>query len=244
MDFQLIKEKLNEIGIYRVSSDLYYQPNSKGFVKSPETTDKTPSCKLYSESNTYCDFANGNKGGDIISFVAYTRRLNNFEALKLLAEYYRIDTNDGKSEEERKRLVQKLKYERNQKRQRKKDFYRSLYGLIDKLKNDEEKLKNGIKSLAPFCDDWCKHINELQIISYKLDILCAADMYTYRRMKPKPSNGIGSDRPLWLLDCIEILKEYGYFTPTQEEIAEIKEQYKFELTERKTGVDRVCKVDW
>lgn len=244
MDFQLIKEQLNEIGIYRVSSDLYYQPNSRGFVKSPVTTDKTPSCKLYSDSNTYCDFANGNKGGDIISFIAYTHQLNNFEALKLLSEYYRIDMNDEKSAYERKWLIQKAKYEREQKRQRKKHFHQSRYELIDKLKSEEEILKNNIKSSNPFSDVWCDCTNELKIVSYKLDVLCASDMNTYRRLKPKPSKGIGSDRPLWLLDCIEIPKQYGRFVPTEDEIKELKEQYRFELTERKIGVNRVCKVDW
>lgn len=122
MDFQSIKEQLNEIGIYRISLDLYYQPNSRGFVKSPETIDKTPSCKLYSESNTYCDFANGNKGGDIISFIAYTHQISNYEALKLLSKYYQLNTSDYMDAKERKFLIQKVKRDRERREKRKKNF--------------------------------------------------------------------------------------------------------------------------
>lgn len=119
-----------------------------------------------------------------------------------------------------------------------------MYELINDLKKEESIAEQKIKSEEPFSDAWIDNVKKHQIVSYKLDVLCAADMSAYRRMKPKPEKGIGSDRPLWILDCIEILDEYGKFEISCDELEEIKKQYKFELVERKIGVDRVCKVDW
>jgi hypothetical protein len=33
--------------------------------------EKTPSCRLYNETNTFCDFGNGRFGGDSVNFIAY-----------------------------------------------------------------------------------------------------------------------------------------------------------------------------
>ena len=33
--------------------------------------ERTPSCKIFTDTNTFCDFGNGNIGGDVISFVCY-----------------------------------------------------------------------------------------------------------------------------------------------------------------------------
>jgi len=91
-DFMLAKEELSQIGIVRVAADFYIEPKKRGsvfFVKSPATHDKTASLALYLSSNRFCDFANGNKSGDCISFVAYIRDCNQWEALKELQAFYR-----------------------------------------------------------------------------------------------------------------------------------------------------------
>lgn len=97
--------------------------------------------------------------------------------------------------------------------------------------------------IEPFSDLWAYILNELQRTSYKLDILTGADQHTYRRMKPNVESGLPSDRPEWLLDTLDILKETGYFIVTAAELSEIKAQRDFEL-KRKPGADRRCCVTW
>lgn len=90
---------------------------------------------------------------------------------------------------------------------------------------------------------WAFCIDELQKIDYKLDVLCAADCKAYARMKSNADLGLSSDRFQWLLDVLEVLKECGAFTATEEELKEIKAQSVFEV-QRKPGVERRCAVEW
>lgn len=78
----------------------------------------------------------------------------------------------------------------------------------------------------------------------KLDILCAADQGTYRRMKPDAAAGLSSDRPQWFLDVLTILAEDGAFQATQSELTEIQAQRDFELLERQPEKDRICSIAW
>ena len=107
-DFVFAKEDLSRIGIKRVAADFYAEPKRKGsvyFVKSPATHDKTASLALYPNLNRFTDFANGNYSGDCISFVAYVRGCNNWEALQTLKEFYGLtDSREQEKEEIRRRI--------------------------------------------------------------------------------------------------------------------------------------------
>ena len=244
-DFRKKKEELNRIGIVRVAADFYQTPDSKGFVKSPATPDKTRSLKLYPASNTFCDFANGNQGGDIISFIAYVKGLNNWESMKLLYEFYSLSGTDKRSREERRRMIQKQEQEERKRAERQQAFHDALFALISDLKTREDNYKTMLNKagIEPFGDLWAYIMNELQLIYYKLDILTGADQHTYRRMKPDVANGLASDRPEWLLDILDILAEAEAFTATAAELSEIKAQQDFEL-KRTPGADRRCCVTW
>lgn len=52
--------------------------------------ERTPSCKLYETTNTWCDFGDGNRGGDTISFVAYAENISNDAAMQRLAERFNV----------------------------------------------------------------------------------------------------------------------------------------------------------
>ena len=97
--------------------------------------------------------------------------------------------------------------------------------------------------LEPFSDLWTYVVNEIREAEYRLDVLTAADMDEYRRMKSNPAQGLPSDRPQWILDCLAILAEVGVFEATEEEIKEITVQRDFELR-RAPGRDRRCCVEW
>lgn len=245
-DFREKIEELNRIGIIKVCNDFYHAPNSRLFVKSPATSDKSWSMKLYPATNTFCDFANGNKGGDVVRFVSYIQGVDNWQALKLLEEYYGLSDSRQHDKEEARRRIQRQQQQERKRVARQQEFKAALYGEISRLKAQEQNYKDIIEKskIEPFSDAWAHILNELPRITYRLDILTAADMTAYRRLKPNAELGLSSDRPEWLLDVLAILAECGAFQATQAEIGEIQEQYAFEACHRSPGKDRGCKLLW
>lgn len=241
-------EELNRIGIIRITADHYMEPRRRGsnfFVKSPISTDKTWSCCLYPSNNRFCDFAGGNKSGDAIGLISYVRGLNNWEALKLLCDYYAISDTGEQDREERRRAIQLQQAEERKRAARKQEFYKALFDEIDRLKDWLNKYRLVLEKgkIEPFSDLWIYTLEQIQRLEYALDILTCADMATYRRMKSNPDLGLSSDRPAWLLDCLAILAEVGVFEATEGEIKEVTAQRNFELC-RMPGRDRRCKVEW
>ena len=236
-DFVLAQEELSRIGIKRVAADFYSEPKKRGsifFVKSPATHDKTASLALYS-NNKFCDFANGNKSGDIIGFVAYVRGCNNWQALKELQAFYGLSGSREREREEAQRRIQRQQAEERYRAERKQAFYAALFDEIDRLNRWVEIFTIAIEKplYEPFSELWAYCINERQLAEYRLDILTAADMNTYRRMKY--SDDLRSDRPQWILDCLSILSACDAFQATESETKEI----------RRAAVEGGrCKVDW
>lgn len=244
-DFQTIKEQLPPI--LQVASDFYGQPKKRGshyFIKSPVSHDKTWSLALYPASNTYCDFAGGNRNGDSISLISYLRGVDNWTALKILKDFYGLADAREQDKQELRRKIQRQRQQEQEKRQRQQAFKTALFGCIDDLKRWEDIYKAVLKNrlYEPFTDEWAHCVNELHKTSYQLDILCASDCSSYRFMKAS-SGGMPSDYWQWLLDVLSILAECGAFQAIGEEIKEITAQRDFELT-RKPGAERRCKVEW
>lgn len=247
-DFTLAKEELSQIGIVRVSTDFYTEPRRKGscyFVKSPATHDKTASLALYPNSNRFTDFANGNYSGDCISFVAYVRGCNNWEALQTLKEFYGLTDSREQEKEEIRRRIELQQLEERRREQRRNAFYLALSGEIDRLKRWECIYRTSIERAVfePFSDEWAYCLNELQKTGYKLDVLTGADCKAYPRLKAFHER-LPSDRYKWLLDCLDVLQEGGAFTATPEELEEIKLQAAFEVQRKPGAAVRRCGVDW
>lgn len=243
-DFRVKIEELNRIGIIRIATDFYMEPDSRLFVKSPKTADKTRSLKLYPNTGRFYDFATST-GGDIIGFIAYLQGCNQWKALQTLSAYYGLSSDRQQDKEEARQKIQRQQAEERKRAARKQAFHAALFGEIDRLKDKLEKYTATLQKskTEPFCDLWTDIQNEIPRTDYKLDILTAADMATYRRMKPNSDLGLSSDRPTWLLDCLAILAEVGAFEATREEIGEITAQRDFELC-RVPGHDRRCKIEW
>ena len=247
-DFTIAKEELNQIGIIKICLDFYIEPQKRGsvfFTKSPSTQDKTFSLALYPNSNKFCDFANGNYGGDVIRFISYIKGINNWQALQELKNFYGLINSKEVNKQEIKRRIQLQKQEECKKLKRRHEFKTSLLSEIDRLKRWENIYKVIMKKqiYAPFTNEWCYCIKEQQQINLQLDILCAVDSRTYTRMKPNPSMGLSSDRPQWLLDILSVLAEHDAFKATEDELKEITAQRDFELT-RKSEIDRRCSIEW
>lgn len=246
-DFEMRIEELGRIGILRIATDHYMEPRRRGsnfFVKSPISSDRTWSCCLYPSNNRFCDFAGGNKSGDIIGFYAHIKNCNQWQAFQELSAYYGLSGRQQDKEEARKR-IQRQQAEERKKAARKQAFHNALFSEIDRLKDWLSKYRLVLEKgeLEPFSDLWTYVVNEIREAEYRLDVLTAADMDEYRRMKSNPAQGLPSDRPQWILDCLAILAEAGVFEATEEEIREITAQRDFELC-RVPGRDRRCKIEW
>lgn len=247
-DFIAAKQELELIGIVRICEDFYMEPirksNNTYFTKSPKTSDTTESLALYADSDRFCDFANGSSSGDCIGFIGYIHDLNNWQALKMLQDYYHLSSS---SERDRRSAVNQIRGQQLsecKKQERKQKFQNALNGEINALLDWKDicidYLKNG--ELEPFTDEWCDCTNELQLCEYKLDVLCASDQVEYCRMKTSGGQ-LPTDRYKWILDCLDILQKSGRFHPTKAELEEIGEQKCFEVN-RKQGETRRCNIGW
>lgn len=245
-DFKERIEELNEIGIVRICSDIYQRPNNHLYVKSPKTPDRHYSMKLYPGSNTFCDFANGSIGGDIIRFASYVRDIDNWQALKFLSDLYGLSESKERNREEIRRKINLQKMEERKKKEREKEFFTALINCIDDLKEEEQYLTvlvNTYRKEERQSDIFLDAVEKLNKIERRLDILCASSC-AYRRMKPNVPLGLSSDRPFWILDSLDILKEHGVFNPKENELKEIRKQCDFEMFCRSPGNDRRCGITW
>lgn len=246
-DFELVNRELSGIGILKVSADFYMRPKRKGscyFVKSPKSADKHESLALYSGNNRFVDFANSGESGDIISFLAYVKGCNQWEALQTLKDFYGLSNSREKSQTEVRRRILLQQQEERQRKERERAFRAALLGEIGRLREWA-----GICCLAlekglyePFSELWAYCIRERDRAERKLDILCAVDCREYPRMKAYSEN-LPSDRFQWLLDVLSLLAECGAFQATAEELKELKEQAAFELR-MEPGAERRCKIEW
>lgn len=243
-DFKTKIEELSRIGITRIVTDFYMGPDSRFFVKSPKTADKTRSLKLYPNTGRFYDFATST-GGDIIGFIAYLQGCNQWQALQTLSAYYGLSSDRQQDKEEARKRIQRQQAEERKRAARQQAFHNALFGEIDCLKDWLKKYRLVLEKgkIEPFSDLWVYVMNEIQVMECRLDVLTAADMDEYRRMKPNPAQGLPSDRLQWILDCLAILAEVGAFEATREEIGEITAQRDFELR-RAPGRDRRCKIEW
>lgn len=161
---------LNHIGIIQVCLEFYEVPDKRGFVHSPVTKDRTRSLKLYEKTNSFCDFANGNVGGDCIKFVSYVRSISNWEALQLLCEFYGLSDN---RKPDKTRLQQQEA--QRQREKAKKELKKKLWvAEVDRLKEQAglyEKILDS-QHIKPLSDIWCYCKNQEQLLKYRLDVLC------------------------------------------------------------------------
>lgn len=243
-DFRRIKEQLP--GICKIASDFYLVPKKRGshyFIKSPVSHDKTWSLALYPASDTFCDFANGNRSGDSVSLVSYLKGVNNWQALQTLKDFYGLEDAREQDKQELQRRIQLQQERERKKRQWQQAFKTVLFRQIDSLRLWEDFYTFALENCLyePLNDMWCYIMDELQRTEYRLDILCGTNQSGYRSMKY--SDCVPSDYPQWLLDSLAILLEAGVFQATREEIGQIITQRDYELTKKPGGVSR-CEIEW
>lgn len=239
---EVFREVRESLTMEQVAAHFGYEPNRTGFIHSPFNQEKTPSCRLY--TNSFYDFSS-NTGGDLIAFSAAILGVNNWKAAQYLIQAFSLPISLSGSADYREEVEQRHREQQRQ-QERQREFRAALLAKVGELKMWEQAYQRVIdlEVYPPLSEMQRYVISELQKVTCKLDILCGSNMAVYRRMKPDVKNGISSDRPQWLLDVLAVLEEDEAFHATQSELEEIKVQRDFELLERRPGKDRVCNIEW
>lgn len=85
-----IQEINHYLSMPEVARFLGYEPDARGFIRSPFHTEKTASCKLYREPGKgFYDFSSGT-GGDCIKFVSLTQGVDSWTACKMLVDAFHL----------------------------------------------------------------------------------------------------------------------------------------------------------
>ena len=151
-----IKEVNELLNMPDVARFLGYEPDEKGFVKSPFSQEKTASCKLYAgHGKGFYDFSTGT-AGDCIKFVALTQGVDNWTAAKLMVEAFSLPI-DMKNTHLTRKKVQQLKRDREADQKRKAVDQKKWVAEMDSLKTAiatcEDVLTN--PHIQPMSEVWC-----------------------------------------------------------------------------------------
>ena len=144
-----------------VAQLLGYEPDNKGFIKSPFSQEKTASCKLYDGlGKGFYDFSTGT-AGDCIKFVALTQNVDNWTAAKLMVEAFSLPI-DMKSTHLTKQKVQQLKRDREADRKRKAVTQKKWVVDMDVLKATIQTCEKLLKSprIEPMSEVWCMAVEQ------------------------------------------------------------------------------------
>lgn len=156
-----IKEVNELLNMSEVAQLFGYEPDKKGFIKSPFSQEKTASCKLYAgHGKGFYDFSTGT-AGDCIKFVALTQNVDNWTAAKLMVEAFSLPI-DMKSTHLTKQKVQQLKRDREADRKRKAVTQKKWVVDMDVLKATIQTCEKLLKSprIEPMSEVWCMAVEQ------------------------------------------------------------------------------------
>lgn len=165
-NFETVK---TQIDIKNVACYLMGEPTRGGMFRYP--TERTPSIKIYEETQTFFDYGR-NFGGDAISLWAHVKNISNWDALNEIRETFGIDKscdNEG--------IWKKIEEQKTEQREkeRAKKFKQKLWrDKVDDLKSRIERDNFLLESehIPPFCDIWCMCIEDRFHAECELDFLC------------------------------------------------------------------------
>lgn len=165
--FKTVNESLSMADVAR---HFGYAPNRSGFIRSPFKEERTASCKLYEHS--FFDFSS-NVGGDIIRFASAVLGLNNWEACRYLIEAFSLPFSLSGHTDNREQ-IRKRQQERQRQQEKEQWFKAAWVEEVDRLKQWEAIYQTAIekKIFPPYSELQAFMVEELQKISFKLDMLC------------------------------------------------------------------------
>lgn len=151
-----IKEVNKLLNMPDVARFLGFEPDTKGFIKSPFHPEKTASCKLYDGlGKGFYDFSTGT-AGDCIKFVALTQNVDNWTAVKMMIEAFSLPI-DTESTHLTKQKVQRLKRDREADQKRKAVTQKKWVAEMDSLKATISTCEKLLTSphIQPMSELWC-----------------------------------------------------------------------------------------
>ena len=154
-----IKEANELLNMPDVARFLGFEPDTKGFIKSPFHPEKTASCKLYNGlGKGFYDFSTGT-AGDCIKFVALTQRVDSWTAAKVMIEAFSLPI-DMKSTHLTRKRVQQLKQQREADQKRKAVDQKKWVAEMDSLKTVIATCKDVLTNphIQPMSEVWCMSV--------------------------------------------------------------------------------------
>lgn len=162
-DFEDVKHqvRIEDLAVY-----LLGQPIRRMYRYPGE---RTASIKLYLSSQTFFDFGRA-VGGDCIRLWAHIRHVDNWTALQSIKDLYGLENvQDGgnirgriRKQEKAQESARKAETERKAAWRNEVDFWKVIFETCEDI----------IKRSEVFSDGWIYCVNQRQLASYRLDILC------------------------------------------------------------------------
>lgn len=157
----LIKEVNSMLRMPEVARFLGYEPNRSGFIRSPFKQEKTASCRLYDRPGAgFYDFSTS-ESGDVVSFVAKTQGVSNWEAMKMLITAFSLPV-DMENVHLTKKKVQEIKQKRETDQKRNAVDQKKWVAEMDSLKTVIATCEELLKSprIQPMSDLWCSAVEQ------------------------------------------------------------------------------------
>lgn len=156
-----IREVNELLSMPNVAQFLGFEPDSKGFIRSPFHEEKTASCKLYPEPGRgFYDFSSGT-GGDCIRFVSLTQGVDSWTACKMMTNAFNLPV-DLHNDNLTRKKVQELKQQREADQKRKAVGKKKWVAEMDSLKTVIATCEELLKSphIQPMSDLWCSAVEQ------------------------------------------------------------------------------------
>jgi hypothetical protein len=172
----VIREVNELLSMPNVARFLGFDPDSKGFIRSPFHKEKTASCKLYSElGRGFYDFSSGT-GGDCIRFVSLTQGVDSWTACKLMAEAFNLPISLENSSLTRQK-VRELKQQRENDQRRRNLKKQKSVNEMDSLKSTIRICEELLTSthVEPLSDIWCAAVNRRNMAIIQANEMCGIE---------------------------------------------------------------------
>ncbi|KAI4442158.1 hypothetical protein FMM80_18035 [Schaedlerella arabinosiphila] len=132
--------------------------------------EKTPSVKLYLETQSFFDFGRA-CGGDVFDLWMHVRHCDVLEALRSIQVLYGIPDEPTGTIQRNIIIEQKRRQETRKKNERDQRLWREKVSrLHDQIRVCESLLRSG--HVPPMSDVWCFCVEQKQLAEYGLDALC------------------------------------------------------------------------
>lgn len=174
----LIREVNELLSMPDVARFLGFEPDSKGFIRSPFHKEKTASCKLYLEpGHGFYDFSTGT-GGDCIRFVSLTQGVDSWTACKLMAEAFNLPISLENSYLTRQK-VRELKQQRENDQRRRNLKKQKSVNEMDSLKSTIRICEELLTSthVEPLSDIWCVAVNRRNTAIIQANEMCGIETF-------------------------------------------------------------------